>query len=146
MSDAIIKCPACGVKNRIPPHKQHLRPKCGRCGHVLGTSAGGGVIELDDGSFDRMTGSSSLPVLVDFYSPTCGPCRMLAPVIDSLARKYAGKVMFAKYDTSRHQGAASRFQIRGVPTLIFIKQGQVVDQVVGAAPQSDLEQRLNRLL
>ncbi|MCL7489266.1 MAG: thioredoxin domain-containing protein [Desulfobulbaceae bacterium] len=146
MNDMIIKCPACGVKNRIPAARQHLRPKCGRCGHALGGVTGGKVMELDDGSFDRITGSSSLPVLVDFYSPTCGPCRMLAPVIDALARKFEGKAVVAKYDTSRYQAAASRFQIRGVPTLIFIKQGRVVDQVVGAAPQSDIEQRLNRLL
>lgn len=146
MSEVIIKCPGCGVKNRIPADKQHLRPKCGRCGRVLGPAAGGKVIELDDSAFDRVVGNSLLPVLVDFYSPTCGPCHALAPVIDALARQYAGKVVVAKYDTSRNQRAAARFQIRGVPTLIFFKQGKVVDQVVGAAPQADIERRLNSLL
>jgi len=146
MHPVLIKCPACGAKNRIPADKQHLRPKCGRCGHDLGPATGGKVVELDDSSFDRVVGASSQPVLVDFYSPTCGPCRTLAPVIDSLARQYAGKAVIAKYDTSRFQMAASRFQIRGVPTLIFFKQGKVVDQVVGAAPRADIERRLNTLL
>ncbi len=147
MNSTIITCPACGVKNRIAADKQHLRPKCGRCGHPLEKSVAGQVVELDDGSFDRVTGSSGpLPVMVDFYSPSCGPCRMLAPVIEALARKYAGRAVIAKYDTSRFQSAAARFRIKGVPTLIFFRKGQAVDQVVGAAPQADIEQRLDTLL
>ena len=146
MSDLIVPCPACGVKNRIPDDKIHLRPKCGKCGHVWDPPASGNVIELNDTTFDKIVQGSSLPVMVDFFSPTCGPCQMLAPVIDTLAKKYGGKVIIAKYDTSRFQIAAARFQIKGVPTLIFFKQGKVVDQVVGAAPQADIEQRLNNLL
>ena len=146
MNDTILQCQFCGVKNRIPANKQHMKPKCGRCGHVLEPFGGGKVVELDDSSFDKLMGSSSLPVMVDFYSPSCGPCHILAPVIESLAQQYAGKVIIAKYDTSRHQIAASRFQIKGVPTLIFFKQGKVVDQVVGAPPQGDIEQRLNSLM
>jgi thioredoxin 2 len=146
MNDMIIKCPACGVKNRIPADKQHLHPKCGRCGRSLEPATGGMVVELDDSSFDRVVGNSSMVVMVDFYSPTCGPCRMLAPVIETLASQYADKAVIAKYDTSRYQTAAARFQIKGVPTLIFFKQGKVVDQVVGAAPQGDIEQRLNNLI
>ena len=146
MNDTILQCQSCGVKNRIPENKQHLQPKCGRCGHVLEPFAGGKVVELDDSSFDKIVGKSSLPVMVDFYSPSCGPCRTLAPVIEALARQYAGKVITAKYDTSRHQMAAARFQIKGVPTLIFFKQGKVVDQIVGAAPQADIVRRLNNLI
>jgi len=146
MNSTIITCPACGVKNRIPAEKMHLRPKCGRCGHALDPGAGGHVIELDDSSFDRVVGNTSLPVLVDFFSPTCGPCQMIAPVIETLANKYGGRVVVAKYNTSRFQMAAARFQIRGVPTLIFFRNGQVIDQLVGAAPQAEIEQRLNRLL
>lgn len=146
MNDLIRVCPGCGTKNRIPGDKLHLKPKCGRCGQVLAPLSSGTVVELDDSSFDRVVGHASLPVLVDFYSPTCGPCRMIAPVIAQLAGKYAGKAVVAKYDTSRFQMSAARFGIRGVPTLIFFKQGQVVDQLVGAAPQADIERRLNNLL
>ncbi len=146
MNDTIVVCPSCGAKNRIPADKRHLTPKCGRCGAPLGQAGSGTVIELTDMSFQQEVAGSPLPVLVDFYSPTCGPCRMLAPVIENLARRYAGRVKVGKLDTSRHQMIAAQFQIRGVPTLLFFKGGQVVDQLVGAAPQAEIEQRLDRLL
>ncbi len=140
----IIVCPSCGAKNRIPADKQHLTPKCGRCGTLL--SVPGGVIELSDQNFQQVVNGSTLPVLVDFYSPTCGPCHALAPVIEHLAGQYAGRAVICKLDTSRHQMTAARFQVRGVPTLIFFKNGQTVDQVVGAVPGHELEKRLNTLL
>ena len=146
MDQTIIQCPACGAKNRIPPDKLHLRPKCGRCGRSLSGGADGAVIELDDMRFDRLVRDSSLPLMVDFYSPSCGPCRMLAPVIDHIARNFAGRILVAKLDTSRHQMTAGKFNIRGVPTLLFFKQGRVVDQIVGAAPQAQIEQSIRALL
>jgi thioredoxin 2 len=103
-------------------------------------------MELDDPGFDRLVRESALPVLVDFYSPTCGPCRTLAPVIDAIARNYVGRFLVAKLDTSRHQLAASRFQIRGVPTLLFFKNGSLADQIVGAAPQAEIERHVRALL
>lgn len=145
MMDNIIVCPNCGAKNRIPAEKQHLTPKCGKCGARLSV-AGGTVIELSDQNFQQVVNNSTLPVLVDFYSPTCGPCHALAPVIEQLAGQYAGRALICKLDTSRHQMTAAQFQIRGVPTLIFFKNGQSVDQVVGAVPSQELEQRLNNLL
>ncbi len=147
MNETILVCPSCGAKNRIPADKQHLTPKCGRCGASLAAAGqGAGVIELGDHNFQQVIGSTSMPVLVDFYSPTCGPCKMLAPVITDLAHQYAGRALICKMDTSRHQMTPGRFQIRGVPTLIFFKNGQAVDQVVGAVPASELETRLNNLL
>lgn len=146
MNPVIIQCPACGAKNRVPVDKQHLRPKCGRCGRSLAGEGSGTVLELDDLGFDRVVKESALPVLVDFYSPTCGPCRMLAPVIDTIAREFAGRLLVAKLDTSRHQRAASRYQIRGVPTLLFFKNGSLVDQVVGAAPQAEIERHIRSIL
>ena len=108
--------------------------------------AAGTVIELSDQNFQQVVNSSTLPVLVEFYSPTCGPCHALAPVIEKLADQYAGRAVICKLDTSRHQMTAAQFQIRGVPTLIFFKNGQPADQVVGAVPGHELEQRLNNLL
>jgi thioredoxin 2 len=141
----IIVCPDCGTKNRIPIDKQHLIPKCGRCGSRLPAS-GGTVLELSDQNFQQVVEKSPLPVLVDFYSPTCGPCHALAPVIEKLAGQYAGRAVICKLDTSRHQMTAARFQVRGVPTLMFFKNGQSVDKVVGAVPGTELVQRLNNLL
>ena len=143
--NTIIVCPQCGAKNRIPADKQHLTPKCGRCGHRLPHSAAT-VLELNDQTFEQVINTPDLPVLVDFYSPTCGPCQALAPVIEQLAGQYGGRAVICKLDTSRNQMTAARFQIRGVPTLMFFKNGQAVDQVVGAVPGQELEQRLNNLL
>lgn len=146
MNHRTLSCPSCGAKNRILLEKSHLQPKCGRCGQKLDLRKNGQVLELDDAGFDNVVSRSSIPVMVDFFSPTCGPCRTLAPVIENLAQLYAGRVHIAKLDTSRYQIAASRFQVRGVPTLIFFKDGKVADQSVGALPQSQIEQKLNSLL
>jgi len=143
----LIVCPGCGAKNRIPPDKQHLTPKCGRCGLSLAGAPVSGVVNpLLDAEFLKKVEQSSLPVLVDFYSPTCGPCRMLAPIMESLAGLYAGRLLVFKLDTSSQQMSAARFQIRGVPTLLFFKNGTMVDQLVGAAPQAEIEGRINALL
>jgi thioredoxin 2 len=140
-------CPGCGAKNRIPSDKQHLSPKCGRCGlSLVGAAVSGIVNSLTDPQFQQRVEQSSLPVLVDFYSPSCGPCRMIAPVIATLAGAYAGRLLVFKIDTSSQQMSAARFQIRGVPTLLFFKNGAMVDQLVGAAPQADIEKRINNLL
>jgi thioredoxin 2 len=140
----VVACSDCGAKNRIADDKRHLVAKCAKCGNGLTTPEG--VVELDDQNFHTIVSNSSLPVLVDFYSPTCGPCHALAPVIVQMARQYAGRVVVCKLDTSRHQISASRFQIKGVPTLIFFKGGKQVDQVVGAVPAQELEKRLDKLL
>lgn len=145
MADEIRVCPSCGAKNRIPMSKQHLTPKCGRCGVSLAGPVQG-VVELGDQNFQQVVSGTNQVVLVDFYSPTCGPCRALAPVIEDLAKKYAGRALICKLDTSRHQMTAAKFQIRGVPTLIFFKNGQIQDQVVGAVPGPELERRLNSQL
>lgn len=143
----VIPCPGCGAKNRIPADKQHLTPKCGRCGVSLaGAPVSGLVNPLVDAAFHRQVEQSSLPVLVDFYSPTCGPCRSIAPIIDALAAQYAGQLMVFKLNTSSQQASAARFGIRGVPTLLFFRSGQMVDQLIGAAPQAEIEQRIQALL
>lgn len=147
MSNTLVVCPECGAKNRIPEEKRHLGPKCGRCSKSLKNAHPAGVvITVTDADFHQIVEQSHLPVVVDFYSPTCGPCRTLAPVIVNLAQLYAGKVLICKVDTSIQRNSSTRFQIRGVPCLLFFRQGKVVDQVVGAVPQQELEQRLNAFL
>ncbi len=145
--NTLMVCPGCGAKNRVPAEKQHLAPKCGRCGlSLVGAPVSGLVNPLVDAQFHQRVEQSSMPVLLDFYSPTCGPCRMIAPVLETLAKEYAGRLLVFKLDTSSQQMTASRLQIRGVPTLMFFKDGQMVDQLVGAAPRADIELRINRLL
>jgi thioredoxin 2 len=142
VNSVVVTCNNCSTKNRIPADKQHLGPKCGSCKSAISLANAAVPVELDDSSFPGFINQASKPVLVDFFSPTCGPCRMLAPVIDTMARKFCGRVIIAKLDTSRNQMAASQYRIRGVPTLLFFKNGRLVDQITGALP----EQELTRLI
>ena len=102
MNSIVVACNNCGTKNRIPADKQHLGPKCGKCKTTISFSTTAVPVELDDSTFSGFISRASKPVMVDFFSPTCGPCRMLAPVIDSMARKFYGRVIIAKLDTSRN--------------------------------------------
>lgn len=147
MHNAIVVCSGCGAKNRVPVAKQQLKAKCGRCGNSLdGAPVTGVVVAVADDTFSQIVEKSPLPVLVDFYSPTCGPCQMVAPIIENIAVAYAGKAVVCKLNTAANNIAASRFQIRGVPTILYFKDGKMVDQLVGAVPQVDIEARLNNYL
>jgi thioredoxin 1 len=86
------------------------------------------------------------PVLVDFWAPWCGPCRMVAPVVEAIAEKYQGRARVAKVNVDDNPLLANKYGIRGVPTLALFKEGRMVDQIVGAVPQSLLEERLERVL
>lgn len=143
MNSLIIPCPSCGTKNRIPAGKQHLSPKCGKCGNHLPVRELAVPVELNDSEFQSFISGASLPVMVDFYSPTCGPCHAIAPLIGQLVKDYLGKVIIVKLDTSTNPGTAMHYQIRGVPSLLFFQNGQVVDQIVGAPPESQLRQKLD---
>ena len=146
MNTLTVKCSACGAANRLPAGKQHLGPKCGRCGKKLDLSRAAVPVELSDADFQGFVAHVSMPVMVDFFSPTCGPCQMVAPVIDSLARRYLQRMIVAKLDTSRHPQTPSRFRIQGVPTLLFFKNGHQVDQLVGAADEATLARKMDSVL
>ncbi len=104
----------------------------------------GKYIELTNDNFDAVT--SEGVVLVDFWAPWCGPCRMIAPVIEELAEEYDGKAKICKVNTDEEQEIAVKFGIRSIPTLIFLKDGQVVDQIVGAQSKQVLAEKLDSLL
>jgi thioredoxin 2 len=146
MNTLTVKCTACGAGNRLPAAKQHLGPKCGRCGKKLDLSKAAVPVELGDTDFQVFIANTSLPVMVDFFSPTCGPCRMVAPMIDSLARRYLHRMIVAKLDTTRHPQTPSRFRIQGVPTLLFFKNGRQVDQLVGAPDEATLARKMEDVL
>ena len=144
MNTIVVACNQCGTKNRIPADKQHLGPKCGSCKTAISLAGAAVPVELDDATFAPFINQAAKPVMVDFFSPTCGPCRMLAPVINNLAGKFYSRVIIAKIDTSTNQMTAAKYRIRGVPTLIFFKNGQAVDKVTGAIPEDELTQKLNQ--
>ncbi len=108
--------------------------------------AGLGVLEVSDATFDQEVLRSEQPVLVDFWAVWCGPCKAIAPVVDSLATAYAGKLKVAKVNVDENGAVPSRYGIRGIPTLLFFKGGKVADQVVGYVPKSVIEEKVQRLL
>ena len=104
------------------------------------------VLEVTDDSFDTEVLQSGVPVLVDFWAEWCGPCRMLAPTVEALAKEYAGKVKVAKVNVDENPATPSRFNIQGIPTLLLFKGGQVREQLVGTQPKSTVEKALNKHL
>jgi thioredoxin len=105
--------------------------------------AGANTLTFSDDTFDQDVLQADVPVLVDFWATWCGPCRVMAPVIDDVASEYAGKAKVGKLDVDHNPGAASRYQVRGIPTLLLFKNGQVVDQVVGAVAKDKVLAMLN---
>lgn len=104
------------------------------------------VIDVTDQNFDDEVLKSTLPVLIDIWAPWCGPCRMIAPVVEKLAEKYDQRFKFCRLNIDQNPQSATNYQIMSIPTLIFFKDGQMVDQVVGAVPERVLEPKIEALL
>ena len=105
--------------------------------------AGPNTLTFTDAAFDQDVLRSDVPVLVDFWAEWCGPCRQIAPAIDALATEYAGKVKIGKLDVDSNGGTAMRYNVRGIPTLLLFKGGQVVEQRVGAVGKSELQKMID---
>lgn len=108
--------------------------------------AGVGILEVSDANFDQEVLQSEVPVLVDFWAVWCGPCRAIAPVVESVATAYAGKLKVAKVNVDQNGATPSRYGIRGIPALLFFKGGKVADQIVGYVPQDVIESKVKQLL
>ena len=104
------------------------------------------ALELTDANFEEKVLKSDKPVLVDFWAEWCGPCRMVGPVVEELANDYKGKAVIGKVDVDNNPGVAAQFGIRNIPTLLFIKNGEVVDKQVGAVPKQTLASKLDAIL
>jgi thioredoxin 1 len=102
--------------------------------------------DVTDSEWENEVLNSATPVLVDFWAPWCGPCRMVAPIVEELADEYAGKVRFFKLNTDDNMETTSKYQIRSIPTLLVFKGGQIVDQIIGFRPKSDLKRSLEKAL
>jgi thioredoxin 1 len=105
-----------------------------------------GILELSDATFDQEVLRSEQPVMVDFWAAWCGPCRALAPMVDSVATSYTGKLKVAKMNVDENGATPNRYGIRGIPALLFFKGGKVADQVIGYVPQNVIEEKVQRLL
>jgi thioredoxin 2 len=140
----IRKCPSCGKNNRIPPEHLADRGRCGACKAELPPVAE--PIEADPETFDSIIGGARVPVLVDFWAAWCGPCRMVAPIVEQIATEYEGQIKVGKLDVDANQRTAVRFNVRSIPSILFFKDGQLVDTVVGAVPKPILERKVKELL
>ena len=109
-------------------------------------SRGSLILEVTDNTFDKDVISNTQPTLVDFWADWCGPCKALAPVVDQLAQTYEGKVTFKKLNIDDNPATPAKFGVRGIPTLILFKNGEVWDQIVGVVPKAQIERALQKIL
>ena len=146
MANQLIRCAACGATNRVPQEKieQGLKPVCGRCKASL--SVDGKPVTVTDANFSVEIEGSPLPVLLDMWAPWCGPCRMIAPVLEELAAEMAGRVRVAKLNVDENPVTAAHFNVRSIPTLLVLKAGREIDRIVGVQPKSEIVRRLERVV
>lgn len=141
-----MRCPSCGARNRIPADRWgDERAVCGRCKSPMRPTVlfPERTVPISDSTFAGEVLAFEGPVLVEFFSPRCGHCIRLAPVLEELASEYAGRVKFVTLDIERNQMIASRQNVDGTPTLFLYKRGKLVDRVVGALPKQELARHLD---
>ena len=132
---AVVACPNCGRTNRVRPSAT-ATPRCGNCGKPLPW-----VVDADEGAFAEET-HAPVPVVVDFWAPWCGPCRMVGPALEHIAERHAGRLKVVKVNVDDQPGLAERFQTMSIPTLVVMEDGQETDRIIGALPEPRLEERL----
>ncbi len=136
MSDTVkLACATCGQMNRLAAAKLADAPKCGACGDPL---ADGKVIDLDARAHDKATRGDEMPLLVDYWAPWCGPCRMMAPEFAKAAATLKGRARLAKLNTEDNPSIATRARIQGIPALVLYAKGREIARLAGARPASDI--------
>ena len=131
----LIACPACNGLNRVPDERREDGPTCGKCGKPL---FDGHPVALDEGGFHAHVERATLPVLVDFWAPWCGPCRTMAPQFEAAAQRMEPFVRLAKVDTEAQQALGARFGIRSIPTVALFLEGKEIARQAGAMNAADI--------
>jgi thioredoxin 2 len=138
-----VVCPHCGRVNAIPKKESYSKANCGHCKNSLLATR---PINLDAAAFDNHVANSDIPVIVDFWAPWCGPCKMMAPAFEAAAEAFVLKARFAKLNTEEQQSVAARFGIRSIPTVIAFKNNREIDRVSGALSAEQLKEWVGRLI
>jgi len=136
-SDVVV-CEHCGRKNRVPAAARGV-PRCGQCHEPLPW-----IADATDATYPAVVEEAVVPVLVDLWAPWCGPCRMVSPALENLARQYAGKVKLVKVNVDESPAISRRFEVQGIPTLLLVRKGEVVARQTGAAPEPTLRAWLDQ--
>jgi len=142
----MISCPNCSASNRVPRARLNSgkQPVCGVCKTPLPLNFE--PLTLTDATFAAELERSNVPVLVDMWAPWCGPCRMLAPVLDEIAGEMGGRARIAKLNVDENPNTSARFAIRSIPAMLIFKNGQEVDRLVGVQPKAEIARRLERAI
>lgn len=143
----IIQCTSCGTKNRVPQNRIKDHPICGKCRKPLpAPKASAAPVMVTDQSFQNEVLSSPGAVLLDCWAPWCGPCKIVAPILDQLAREYAGRAKIAKLNVDQNPMTAAKYQVMSIPTLLFFKNGRLINTLTGAHQKPEIERQLRAII
>jgi len=138
-----VICPHCLSVNNVPKKESYKKANCGKCKQSLLDNK---PAEVNGANFDEVVVNSDLLVIIDFWAPWCGPCKMMAPTFEAVSKDFALKALFLKVNTENEQQLGARFNIRSIPTLVVMKNGQEVDRVSGALDPNALKNLVQRHL
>jgi len=138
-----VVCPSCLSVNNVPIKESYAKANCGKCKNSLLKTT---PIALTQSTFDEVVVNSDLPVVVDFWAPWCGPCKMMGPNFENSAKNFPLKVLFTKVNTESEQTLGGRFNIRSIPTLVIFKSGKEVHRVSGALDEASLNSLVSRFI
>ncbi|MGN7614050.1 thioredoxin TrxC [Magnetococcales bacterium HHB-1] len=141
-----VICLSCESKNVVKQSAANLVAKCGRCGEPLPLDAPGIPLVVTDENFREIVLEASKPTLVDFWAEWCMPCKQLSPALEKMAKIYVGRLKFAKVNTEENRRLATEFRIQSIPTLMIFEGGRLKNQIVGALPQGQLRNWINKTM
>ncbi len=148
MSDYILRCPECRTGNRIPEDKAGRTARCGKCGKdvktdILLTQT---PVTVTDATFKEIVLNARLPIVLDCWAPWCGPCQMVGPVPDQLAKEWKGRALIGKLNVDENPRTAGLYRIESIPSLLIFENGKLRDQLIGAVPRREIIEKMRPFL